>query len=72
MVGSRRTIIDRRVRRTGCGPGIRPTKGDMKKEVTLLRVRQEANRIKKGTGIFDHGQESPHGFLDASYLTSAT
>ena len=47
--------------------------------VTLLLTRRDerreserkANRIKEGSGIFDHGQESPHGFLDVSHLTSA-
>ena len=46
-------------------------------------VRNRANKINEAAGIsrprpgvvfvnVDHGQESPHAFLDVSHLTSAT
>lgn len=56
-----------------CGPGIRPTKVSIKKvgRVTVFGVRKKGI-IKKGSDILDHGQESPHGPLGVSHLTSVT
>lgn len=33
---------------------------------------RKADRITGGVDIRDHGQESPHWFLDVSHLTSET
>jgi len=57
-----------------CGPGIRPTKVGVEKRegYTKWESEEQANIIMEATGILDHGQESPHGLLDVSYLTSGT